>query len=97
MAMSDENRLTASWLGLSLITLVSWWIGANHGQGHFEPNAAITTAVLTIAAIKIRVIMREFMEVRHAPRLLRRLTDGWIAIVFVLLLVLYWLDVGVRS
>ena len=95
--MNESNRLMASWLGLSLITLVSWWIGAKHGQRHFESNVAITSGVLLIAAVKIRVIMQEFMEVRHAPPLLRRLTDSWVALVFVLLLVLYWLGVGVRS
>ena len=67
------------------------------GQRHFESNVAITSGVLLIAAVKIRVIMREFMEVRHAPPLLRRLTDSWVALVFVLLLVLYWLGIGVRS
>jgi hypothetical protein len=95
--MGDGNRLTAAWLGLSLITLVSWWIGANHGKGHFEPNVVVTSAVLLIAAVKTRVIMREFMEVRHAPALLRRLTDAWIVLVFGLLLVLYWFGVGVGS
>ena len=95
--MSDSNRLLTSWLGLSLITLVSWWIGTNHGQRHFEPNAAVTYAVLLIAAVKIRVIMREFMEVRLAPPLLRRVTDAWIALIFVLLLSVYWLGIGIQS
>jgi hypothetical protein len=28
--------------------------------------------------VKVRIIMREFMEVRNAPVLLCRLTDAWI-------------------
>ena len=33
-----------------------------------------------IALVKVRVIIREFMEVRHAPMLLRRLTDLWLVL-----------------
>jgi hypothetical protein len=39
--------------------------------------------------IKFRIIMREFMEVRHAPPLLRRLTDILVAVIAVALLGTY--------
>jgi hypothetical protein len=84
-------------VGLSLITLVSWWIGAKHGHEQFELNPAVTFAVLLIAAVKIRLIMREFMEVRHAPVLLCRLTDAWIVIVVASLLGIYALHIGIRA
>ena len=54
----------------------------------------ITYAVILIAAIKVRVIVREFMEVRHAPNLLRRLTDGWTVFITVALLAIYSLKLS---
>jgi hypothetical protein len=39
-----------------------------------------------IALVKVRLILREFMEVRHAPVLLGRLTDLWLALTAVAVL-----------
>jgi hypothetical protein len=41
---------------------------------------AVTIAVLAIAAVKTRVVVRQFMDVRAAPRWLRRATDAWLAV-----------------
>jgi hypothetical protein len=89
MSVGLDRRLLTVWLALSAITAISWWIGSPHGHGAFKPNAAITFSVITIAAIKVRFIMREFMEVRQAPILLRRLTDIWLLSVAVALLGIY--------
>ena len=89
MNVASEKRLLAIWLALSAITVVSWWIGSPHGHDAFKLNAAITYAVIVIATIKARVIIAEFMEVRHAPVLLRRLTDGWLLFIAVALLGTY--------
>jgi hypothetical protein len=40
--------------------------------------------------IKVRIIMREFMEVRGAPLVLRRLTDFWVVLMAVALLGVYF-------
>jgi hypothetical protein len=37
----------------------------------------------------VRIIFREFMEVRQAPAVLTRLTDAWIAVIGAGLLVSY--------
>jgi hypothetical protein len=42
----------------------------------------------------VRIIFREFMEVRHAPVLLRRLTDLWVALAGVSLLGSYFLGMA---
>ena len=47
-----------------------------------------------IALIKVRVIMREFMEVRHAPPLLCRLTDLWVVSTGVSLLGAYFVGMA---
>ena len=94
MSTNVERRLRVVWLALVAVTLISWWIGSSRGQHELSSNAPITYAVLLIAAIKIRVIISEFMEVRHAPAWLRRLTDGWTAFITVALLAIYSLKLS---
>ena len=45
----------------------------------------------------MRVIIRHFMEVGHAPSSLRRLTDGWIVLVAVALLAIYSLKLSMPA
>ncbi|ABL03043.1 hypothetical protein MUL_0313 [Mycobacterium ulcerans Agy99] len=33
------------------------------------------------SGVHVRIIFREFMEVRQAPKLLRRLTDAWVILI----------------
>jgi hypothetical protein len=94
MSGNVEKRLLIVALALVGVTLISWWIGSHHGQRQFASNILITYSVVLIAAIKARVVIREFMEVRHAPVLLRRLTDGWIIFIAVALLAIYSLKIS---
>lgn len=41
----------------------------------------VTSSVIVIALIKVRIIFREFMEVRQAPAVLCRLTDAWVVLI----------------
>jgi hypothetical protein len=86
-----EKRLFVVWIGLSLISVLQLWLGSVNGHDTLTPNAAITVGVIAMALVKVRFIVREFMEVRHAPVLLCRLTDAWIAITAVALLGAYFL------
>jgi hypothetical protein len=81
-----EKRLIVVWVILSAITIGQLEIGSIGGQVALTPNAAITASAILIALIKVRIIFREFMEVRHAPVLLCRLTDLWIVFAGVTLL-----------
>jgi hypothetical protein len=49
----------------------------------------LTSSVIVIALVKVRIIFREFMEVRSAPVLLCRLTDAWVVIMAVAMLGCY--------
>lgn len=83
------DRLLAVWLGLSAITLASVWLGSSAG-GALSADAAVTTGAIAIALVKTRIIFREFMEVRHAPPLLGRLTDLWLVLTAVSVLGTYF-------
>jgi hypothetical protein len=91
-----EKRLLVVWLGLSAITMVSVWIGSRDGQDALRPNAVATTSAIVIALVKSRIIFREFMEVRHAPVLLGRLTDLWLVVTGVSLLGCYFFGLAFR-
>ena len=73
-------RLALVWLGLSAITFASWWIGTRYDHGAFKPDTVVFLSVIAIAAVKVRVIFREFMDVRHAPARLKLLTDAWLGL-----------------
>jgi Prokaryotic Cytochrome C oxidase subunit IV len=91
-----NKRLLVVWLILSSFTLVYLWMGsAVDDDGMLRPSTVVTTGAIVIALIKVRIIFREFMEVRHAPVLLRRLTDAWVLIMGVCLLGSYFIGMAV--
>lgn len=91
MEMSRRQmRLTVSWAVLVGITLFAWRIGAHHEPGPLRPEAAIAFSAIAITLIKVRVIMREFMDLRTAPACLKRVTDAWLAVFGAAMLVAYF-------
>lgn len=84
-----DRRLAVVCAALTGITLLSWWLGTSHGQHAFSLSAGITFGVILIAAIKVRVIVWEFMELKHAPRSMRVVADVYLATIIVVLLALY--------
>ncbi|MDG5482808.1 cytochrome C oxidase subunit IV family protein [Mycolicibacterium gadium] len=82
-----RNRAGLSWLILVAATLVSWAVGADHGTG-----SMVAIVVLAIAAIKVRLVGLDFMELRHAPIPLRVLFEVYCFAVWAVLSGLYlWL------
>ncbi len=71
-----KSRIVLVWAGLTLVTLMSWAI--SHSVGALSPSFGITMAVIVIAVIKARFVLRDFMEVGHASRWLRVLSDVWV-------------------
>lgn len=80
MKTGFEKRLFAVWLALSAITLAQLGVGSADSPTGPTANAAISASAIGIALLKVRIIFREFMEVRHAPVLLGRLTDLWVVL-----------------
>ena len=77
MSTGFKKRLLVVWLALSAITLVYVWMDRSVDQdGTLRASAVVTVSAIVIALVKVRIIFREFMEVRHAPVLLCRLTDS---------------------
>jgi hypothetical protein len=77
-----------SWLVLVAATLVSWWVGTDHGLHNKDAACAI---LLAFAIGKVCLIGMEFMELRHADVRLRRGFQGYCAILAVGLIGLLFL------
>lgn len=75
------SRPTAIWCLLVLATLISWRIG--HAAGDDVRRAGIV--ILVVAFAKVRFVILEFMELRHAPLPLRLIGESWVVIVCALL------------
>jgi len=84
-----RHPMTHTWVILVLATLGSWSLG-------FESAAArrwVAPLILLIALTKCRIVMRNYMEVRHAPDWLRWACDGWLALNLALIGSSYWFAV----
>ena len=97
MSRRFEKRLIFVWLALSAMTLAQLAVGSRGEQAALTPNAAVTSSAIVIALIKVRVIIREFMEVRYAPVLLCRLTDLWVVVTGVSLLGSYFVGMALST
>ncbi len=93
--MKFNKRLLVVWVILALLTLGYLWID-HTVDGSLKSSAVVTSAVIVIALIKVRIIFREFMEVRSAPVLLCRLTDAWVVVMAVAMLSCYFVGTQIR-
>ena len=98
MSTTFNKRLLIVWLILTSMTLAYVWIDHTVDQnGTLKASAVVTVSAIGIALIKVRIIFREFMEVRHAPALLCRLTDGWVVLIGACLLGSYFVGSAVSG
>ncbi|OBK78556.1 cytochrome C oxidase subunit IV family protein [Mycobacterium sp. 1164985.4] len=96
MTNAANKRLVIAWAVLTLLTLAYVWMDEAVDQnGTLQASTVVTVSAIAIALIKVRIIFREFMEVRHAPAWLCRLTDGWVVLVATCLLSSYFIGMAV--
>ena len=77
-----RERVTRVWLGLMAATCVSTWALSRDG---LRPSVAMV-GIFGVAALKVRFVMLDFMELRGAPRRARLIFQGWIVVVIALIL-----------
>jgi hypothetical protein len=96
MSGTFNKRLAIVWLVLTAMTMAYIWLDHSaDDDGVLQASTVVTVGAIVIALIKVRIIFREFMEVRHAPVLLRRITDGWVVMMAVFLLGSYFIGSAV--
>ncbi|OLP00676.1 prokaryotic cytochrome C oxidase subunit IV family protein [Mycolicibacterium porcinum] len=77
-----DKAVTQTWLLLVAITVGSWWLAPAQYSEALRASVPITALVLALTLVKSRLIIRQFMEVRTAPRWLKLSTDGWLVVLF---------------
>lgn len=77
-------RSTYVWLVLVAVTVVSWAVGAEHGVG-----SSVAVVVLALALVKVRFVGLDFMELRHAPLVLRAVFEAYCIILWMVLAGMY--------
>jgi caa(3)-type oxidase subunit IV len=82
-----KNPAHRAWVVLLIATCATWYLGEVGAAG----TAAIV-AMLTIAFIKGRLVILDFMELREAPLMWRMILEGWLILVSSLILLAYWIS-----
>jgi hypothetical protein len=82
-----RKPVTIVWAALMLATCATTWLLSGNSV---TPEVA-TVAIMLIAALKVRFVIRHFMEVRRAPPALQFVCDGWLVAVTALILTVYLL------
>jgi Prokaryotic Cytochrome C oxidase subunit IV len=82
MTTTTTSRLTIVLTLIVSVTVLSWFLGTGGGQHPTAASLAISAAVIFIALLKVRIIMREFMEVGRAPAWVRWTSDVWLVLFF---------------
>jgi hypothetical protein len=83
-----RNPVTYVWGLLIAATTLSWVPGAHHDI-FLDSRRVATVGVLVIAFAKVHFVGMHFMELRHAPRALSRVFNGWVVAVGAIIVGLY--------
>jgi hypothetical protein len=81
-----RNPAVVAWLVLVAATAVSWSLGHGHGARELA-----TAGVIALAFAKVLVVGEYFMELRHAPPVMRCVFATWVAVVGAALVAMYLL------
>jgi hypothetical protein len=77
--MTPERTTSLVWALLMSLTILSWWLGTESAVAAGPADArGAAVALLVVAFLKARLVIRHFMDVRHAPHVLRVATDAWV-------------------
>lgn len=85
---SNGLKITAVVVGvvLTALTVSSYILGIDHLLGFSRVAMAL---VLVVAFVKVSFVSRYFMDIRHSPRWLSAVVNGWIAVSGMLVVGLY--------
>ena len=85
---TQDARITSVWVATCALTIASAIAAARFGHGQ-AGKVGLSLAVLAIGAAKAALILRDFMELRTAPRWLRWFGGIWLSALFATIVVLY--------
>ena len=74
------------WAALVAFTVASFALGGEH---LIDDNTVAAAVVVGIAAVKIRLVGIHFMELQHAPLVLRAFFEVYCALLFIVIMGIY--------
>lgn len=77
------------WLLLLAATGLTYWLGESGQVG--QSSMVPVFIIFGVSFFKGLLVINDFMELRHAPRLWRNLLVGWLGFVIGTILLAYWL------
>jgi heme/copper-type cytochrome/quinol oxidase subunit 4 len=77
-----RKRVTYVWLGLMALTCITTW---GLSKDLFSPAVAVV-GIFLIAAVKVRYVVLDFMELRQAPLPVRAAFEAWPVLVAAIIL-----------
>lgn len=84
--MSHQRNADLVWTALVALTLIGAWLGEQGGGG-----SGVMLFVVAVIAIKGRLVIDHFMELRQANVRLRRLMRGYFYVMPALVLAVHFL------
>lgn len=87
-SINTNKKNTLSWLWLLALTVISVYVGAFLELFSAQKNLYIAV-VLFIVFLKGQQIIDIFMELKHAPKLWRRLLLGYVTLLPIIIGVIY--------
>lgn len=79
----------ALWLLLLAATGATYWLGESGELGH--ASMVPVFLIFGFSFFKAVVVIKDFMDLRHAPALWRNLLLGWLVFVTSMILLAYWI------
>lgn len=83
-----RQRATMVWLALMVATVATTW---GLSKDAFSPVVTVV-GTFVIAAVKVRYVILDFMELRHAPLAVRIAFEAWPVVVTAIILVFWFLS-----
>jgi len=91
MTNTLRNPANRAWIVLLIATAITYWLGESGTAGTAGSTAVF--AMLGLALIKGRLVVYDFMELRHAPTLWKILLLGWLGFVLGMIVLAYWMGI----
>lgn len=85
----STKTINLIWMALLAATGVTYWIGESGAPGSLGMGPVLV--ILALVLLKGLWVINDFMELRHAPALWRRIIIGWLLVVVMLIAVAYWM------
>ena len=86
--MTFYNAANRAWIILLVATGITWWLGESGTAASASVPAVFI--MLGLAFIKGCLVIYDFMELRHAPRMWKLFLIGWLTFVLGMIALAYW-------